>query len=130
MAPQQPASRHAPRIRVRRVYEPAAPDDGARVLVDRLWPRGMAKDELPLDAWLKDVAPSSELRKWYRHDPDRYGEFAERYRQELAAPGCVAGLDRLRELAAQGPLTLLTSVKDLSHSHVRVLGEELGGGAG
>ncbi len=120
--------RHAPEIRVRRVYESAEESDGARVLVDRLWPRGLAKDDVPLDAWLREVAPSSELRKWYGHDADRYGEFSERYRAELAEPECAAGLDRLREMAAAGPLTLLTATKDLSHSHVRVLREALSGG--
>jgi uncharacterized protein YeaO (DUF488 family) len=120
--------RHAPEIRIRRVYEPPGPDDGTRVLVDRLWPRGLAKDGVPLDAWLKEVAPSDGLRKWYHHDPDRYGEFSEHYRAELAEPDCGAALDRLREFAAVGPLTLLTAVKDLSHSHARVLLEALSGG--
>jgi uncharacterized protein YeaO (DUF488 family) len=129
MAPQRPASRQTPQIRVRRVYESAGPDDGARVLVDRLWPRGLARDEVPLDAWMKDVAPSPGLRKWYGHDADRYGEFTRRYRAELAGAAPAAGLVRLRELADQGPLTLLTAVKDLSHSHVRVLLEALNGGA-
>lgn len=126
----QPAPARGPQeIRIRRVYEPAERADGARVLVDRLWPRGLAKDDVPLDAWLKEVAPSSGLRKWYGHDADRYGEFSERYRAELAGPECADGLDRLRELAAAGPLTLLTATKDISHSHVRVLLEALSGGA-
>ncbi|GHJ38819.1 DUF488 domain-containing protein [Streptomyces sp. TS71-3] len=113
---------------MRRVYEPAEARDGARILVDRIWPRGLAKDAVPLDAWLKDVAPSTELRKWYGHDPDRYGEFAERYRVELAEPERMEALDRLVELAAEGPVTLLTATKDLAHSQARVLMEALTGG--
>ncbi|WP_229924514.1 DUF488 domain-containing protein [Streptomyces sulfonofaciens] len=113
---------------MRRVYEPPGSSDGARVLVDRIWPRGLAKDDVPLDAWLKDVAPSTDLRKWYGHDPDRYGEFAERYRAELADPERGDALDRLLGLAAEGPLTLLTATKDLAHSHARVLMEALTGG--
>ncbi|PNE41440.1 DUF488 domain-containing protein [Streptomyces noursei] len=114
-------------VEVRRVYDPPEPADGARVLVDRLWPRGMAKgDERVADAeWCKDVAPSTELRKWYGHDEARFEEFAERYRAELAegAPG--AALEHLRELAADGPLTLLTATKEVPLSHTAVLLEAL-----
>ncbi|SHM11147.1 Uncharacterized conserved protein YeaO, DUF488 family [Streptomyces yunnanensis] len=109
------------------MYDPPEPADGARVLVDRLWPRGMAKsDERVADAeWCKDVAPSTELRKWYGHDEARFEEFAERYRAELAegAPG--AALEHLRELAADGPLTLLTATKEVPLSHTAVLLEAL-----
>jgi uncharacterized protein YeaO (DUF488 family) len=117
-----------PHLRIRRVYEPAEPADGTRVLVDRVWPRGVAKADLPHDAWLRDVAPSPGLRTWFGHDPDRYGEFSERYRAELAGPEHAEALARLRAYAAAGPLTLLTSTRDLAHSHVRVLAEALGGG--
>ncbi|MEU5301779.1 DUF488 domain-containing protein [Streptomyces noursei] len=114
-------------VEVRRVYDPPEPADGARVLVDRLWPRGMAKgDERVADAeWCKDVAPSTELRKWYGHDEARFEEFVERYRAELAegAPG--AALEHLRELAADGPLALLTATKEVPLSHAAVLQEEL-----
>ncbi|MFH8408559.1 DUF488 domain-containing protein [Streptomyces sp. NPDC018019] len=113
-------------IRQRRVYEEAEAGDGARVLVDRLWPRGMAKDAAHLDEWCKDVAPSKELRTWYGHRPERYEEFAERYRAELAASPAAEALDGLRERAAAGPLTLLTATKDLALSHVTVLAEVLG----
>ncbi|WP_055703244.1 DUF488 domain-containing protein [Streptomyces silaceus] len=118
----------SPDIRVKRVYDPAAPDDGARVLIDRLWPRGVSKERADLESWDKEVAPSNELRRWYGHDPALFEEFAERYRQELAAPGRVAELDRLRDLARTGRLTLLTATKDLPHGHVRVLVDVLTGG--
>ncbi|MEV0601627.1 DUF488 family protein [Streptomyces sp. NPDC050315] len=108
-------------VRMRRVYDAVDPDDGVRVLVDRLWPRGLAKDAARLDEWLKDVSPSNELRKWYGHRAEAYEEFAERYRAELAGePGCGA-LERLRGLAADGPLTLLTATKELELSHAAVL---------
>jgi uncharacterized protein YeaO (DUF488 family) len=109
-------------VRVRRVYEAPAPDaDGARVLVDRVWPRGLAKDRAALHAWLRDVAPSSELRRWYGHDPARFEGFARRYREELDAPERRDALDTLRALAAKGPLTLLTATKDVEHSQATVL---------
>ncbi|MEU7580966.1 DUF488 family protein [Streptomyces sp. NPDC041068] len=115
-------------IQVKRVYDPAAPDDGARVLIDRLWPRGVSKERAGLDAWDKDVAPSNELRRWYDHDPARFDEFAERYRQELADDDRAAELDRLRGLAREGRLTLLTATKDLPHGHARVLVDVLTSG--
>ncbi|OON82177.1 DUF488 domain-containing protein [Streptomyces tsukubensis] len=111
------------RVRVRRVYDPVERADGARVLVDRLWPRGLAKDKAHLDDWLKAVAPSRELREWYGHDPERFDDFAERYRTELAEPERAEALDRLRDLAAHGPLTLLTAVRDVPHGHVQVLAD-------
>ncbi|MET8684944.1 DUF488 family protein [Streptomyces sp. NPDC004732] len=112
-------------VQVKRVYDEASPDDGTRVLIDRLWPRGVSKDRARLDAWDKELAPSNELRRWYGHDPDRFDEFAERYRHELAAPERAAELDRLRSLARAGRLTLLTATKDLPHGHVRVLVDAL-----
>ncbi|MBA0050747.1 DUF488 family protein [Streptomyces sp. AJS327] len=118
----------APAVRVRRVYEAADPsEDGTRVLVDRVWPRGLAKADAELDDWDKRVAPSTELRKWYGHDPDRYEEFARRYRAELAEPEGREALEQLREQAGRGPLTLLTATKDLAHAHTGVLAEELRG---
>ena len=87
-------------IRVRRVYEEPSPEDGARVLVDRVWPRGMRKEAARLDEWAKDVAPSAELRTWYRHDPAKFDEFRRRYTAELAQPGAKEALARLRVLAA------------------------------
>lgn len=106
------------------------------MLVDRLWPRGLAKTDAVFDDWLKDAAPSAELRKWYGHDPKRYAEFADRYRAELAEPGSAAAdaVERLGALAAGGTLTLLTATKDLEHSHPPVLAAEVresgGRGAG
>lgn len=112
------------------MYEEARPaEDGQRVLVDRLWPRGLKKEEARLDAWVKEVAPSGDLRKWYAHDRDRFEEFAARYREELARPEPSEALEGLRERAAGRTLTLLTSVRpeQLEYSHVAVLEEELGG---
>ncbi|MEV5596267.1 DUF488 family protein [Streptomyces sp. NPDC052496] len=117
---------HRGEIRQRRVYEEPEAADGVRVLVDRLWPRGLAKDAARLDEWCKDVAPSKELRTWYGHRPERYEEFAERYRAELAAAPAEEALGRLREYAAAGPLTLLTATKGVEFSHVTVLAEVLG----
>ncbi|WP_336050276.1 DUF488 domain-containing protein [Streptomyces sp. CA2R101] len=112
-------------LRVRRVYEAPEPADGARVLVDRLWPRGLSKADAQLSEWCKDVAPSSELRRWFHHEEPRFAEFAERYREELAQEAVQPALEGLRERAAQGPLTLLTATKDVSVSHVNVLIEVL-----
>jgi uncharacterized protein YeaO (DUF488 family) len=113
-------------IRVRRVYEEPSADDGARVLVDRLWPRGESKENAHLDEWAKDVAPSNELRMWYGHDPERFDEFRSRYEAELAAPAAQEGLGRLRGLAAGGrPLTLLTATRELDLSHATVLADLL-----
>ncbi|GAA2394448.1 DUF488 family protein [Streptomyces glaucosporus] len=112
-------------VRTRRVYEAAAPGDGKRVLVDRLWPRGLAKERAGLDEWAKDVAPSDGLRRWYGHDPGRYAEFAGRYRAELAEPGRHEAVERLRELAGDGPITLLTATGEVDRSHLPVLAEVL-----
>ncbi len=108
-------------VRVRRVYEDPEPGDGARVLVDRLWPRGLRKDAVALDEWFRDVAPSAGLRSWYGHDPAKFEEFRRRYIAELAGPEAQAALGRLRALAARGPLTLLTATKDVGHSQAAVL---------
>ena len=112
-------------IRVRRVYDDPSPQDGARVLVDRVWPRGLRKDAAQLDEWAKDVAPSTELRTWYRHDPARFDDFRRRYTAELAEPGPREALARLRTLAADKPVTLLTATKDLDLSQAAVLAELL-----
>jgi uncharacterized protein YeaO (DUF488 family) len=108
-------------IRIRRVYEEPSPQDGTRVLVDRVWPRGLRKDAARLDDWAKDVAPSTELRTWYHHDPAKFGEFRRRYAAELGEPGQKEALDRIRDLAADGPVTLLTATKDLDLSQAAVL---------
>jgi uncharacterized protein YeaO (DUF488 family) len=103
-------------IRVRRAYDPPSPEDGTRVLVDRVWPRGLRKDDARLDEWAKDVAPSTELRTWYRHDPAKFGEFRQRYIAELAAPGRHEALERLRTRASEGAVTLLTATRELAIS--------------
>ncbi|MFF4767880.1 DUF488 domain-containing protein [Streptomyces sp. NPDC001255] len=116
----------ATEVRVRRAYAPPEAADGHRVLVDRLWPRGLSKERAHVDEWLKSVAPSAALREWYGHDPAKFGEFADRYRAELADPARAEALARLRTLSARGPLTLVTATKDLGHAHTRVLARELG----
>lgn len=117
-------------VRLRRVYEPASAADGKRVLVDRVWPRGLSKEKARLDEWEKDVAPSTELRKWYGHRVEKFDEFTRRYEAELAEPGRAAALGRLRELAGQGTLTLLTATRDVDHSQAAVLAARLRAGAG
>ena len=114
--------RASPDVRVRRVYDHPEAADGARVLVDRIWPRGLRKDALQLDDWARDVAPSTGLRTWYAHDPARFDEFRQRYLGELSGSSQRAALGRLRVLVASGrPLTLLTATKDLDHSQAAVL---------
>lgn len=109
-------------VQVRRIYDDAADGDGTRVLVDRVWPRGLRRDDARYDEWIKAVAPSTELRKWYGHDPERFDEFRRRYRAELDGS---ESLDRLRSLAADGTLTLLTATKDPEASQAAVLRELL-----
>jgi uncharacterized protein YeaO (DUF488 family) len=118
-----------PDVRVRRVYEPVSPDDGERLLVDRLWPRGLSKQAAHLDAWVKDVAPSNELRRWYGHQPARFAEFRRRYADELREPERAKALAQLNEAARQGTVTLLTATKDAAHSEAAVLAEQLRAGA-
>ncbi|GHD33421.1 DUF488 domain-containing protein [Streptomyces galbus] len=108
-------------VRVRRVYDDPEPADGLRVLVDRLWPRGVSKDVAHVDEWPKGLTPSAELRRWYHAGEGSYEEFAGRYEEELAAPGAAELLDGLRESARKGSVTLLTSAKDPEHSHAAVL---------
>lgn len=119
-------SRHE--VRVRRVYDAPHDDDGARVLVDRLWPRGVSKERAALTQWCKAVAPSTELRRWYGHDPERFDEFARRYRDELGEQERSDALDELRALLREGPVTLLTAAKrdDISEATVleRILRED------
>jgi uncharacterized protein YeaO (DUF488 family) len=110
-------------LRVKRVYEPPDEQDGARYLVDRLWPRGVKKDALALDGWLKDVAPSPELRKWYGHETAKWEEFRRRYVRELDAKP--EAWQPLLEAARQGPVTLLFSTRDVEHNSAVVLKEYL-----
>ncbi len=110
-----------PDVRVRRVYEEPSPEDGTRVLVDRIWPRGLTKGRADLGEWCKGVAPSTALRKWYGHDPERFQEFSRRYRAELEEPERAAALQHLRELAKGRTLTLLTATKRVDISEAEVL---------
>lgn len=110
-------------IRIKRVYEDASADDGIRILIDRLWPRGLSKKSLKYDAWPRDLAPSNELRKWYDHDPERAAEFRRRYRSELTAHR-----DELAALRAElkgRTATLLTATRDVGLSHANLLRELL-----
>ena len=118
-----------PDVRVKRVYEPVSPDDGERVLVDRLWPRGVSKAAAHLDEWDKDVAPSDELRRWYGHDPAKFAEFRRRYADELREPERAKALARLNDAARHGTVTLLTATKDAARSEAEVLAEQLRAGA-
>ena len=110
-------------IRAKRAYDPPSKDDGLRILIDRLWPRGISKTALKLDAWVKHLAPSNELRKWYQHDPEKFAEFRRRYLAELKAEG--DALRELRETVRGHTITLLTATKELDLSHATVLRELL-----
>lgn len=112
-------------ITIKRVYEPVAESDGLRVLVDRLWPRGLKREEAAIDLWLKEVAPSAELRQWFGHDPARWLEFQKRYRAELQAAHAVAGLTQLREHAKVSPVTLLYAARDPERNNARVIRDVL-----
>ena len=106
-------------FRIKRTYDPPARGDGQRILVERLWPRGMTKEALKADAWLKQVAPSKELRKWFGHRPERWEEFARRYRKELAANA--SAWQPLLDAENRGPVTLLYSARDTLHNGAIVL---------
>lgn len=110
-------------IHLKRVYEAPASSDGKRVLVDRLWPRGITKAQAAVDVWLKDIAPSTELRKWFAHDPARWEEFQRRYVSELADHE--AQLNSLRDMRRTTPVTLLFAAKDRTHNHAVLLREWL-----
>jgi uncharacterized protein YeaO (DUF488 family) len=110
------------RIRLKRAYEPPEDGDGRRILVDRLWPRGVSKADAAIDLWLKEVAPTAALRKWFGHEPERWPEFRKRYREELDANPAVA---ELRRMAAAGPVTLVFGARDREHNDAVVLAEYL-----
>jgi uncharacterized protein YeaO (DUF488 family) len=112
-------------VRVARVYDPVGSDDGRRVLVDRLWPRGLRKDAAAIDSWCRAVAPSTELRRWFGHDPERFEEFRRRYLEELEDAEHRAAIAELRALAAAGPLTLLTASRAVEISQAAVLAAHL-----
>jgi len=113
----------AANVKLKRAYDLATATDGTRVLVDRLWPRGISKDNAALDQWMKEIAPSTALRQWFGHDPDRWGEFGRRYRAELHANAEL--LQQLRALARKGPVTLVYSAHDQVHNDAIVLREIL-----
>lgn len=112
---------------VRRIQEEPTHNDGTRVLVDRLWPRGISKEDAHFDHWNKAVAPSTELRQWYGHDPEKFGEFTRRYRAELDSMEGRAALQELRDCVRGTRLTLLTATKDVHHSQARALADFLDG---
>ena len=112
-----------PYLQIKRVYEPRSPRDGQRVLVDRVWPRGLSKEKLRDATWLKDVAPSTDLRKWFNHRPGRWKQFRARYAAELDRnPDAIA---RLRAICERGPVTLLYSARDREHNQALALAEYL-----
>lgn len=115
----------ATHVQIARIYDDP-PDDGVRVLVDRIWPRGISKEKARLDDWCKAVAPSTDLRKWYAHDPERFAEFRRRYRRELGDAGHRAALDHLRDLGRGKTLILLTATREIDISAAAVLAEVLG----
>jgi uncharacterized protein YeaO (DUF488 family) len=117
------ASFPASHLRLKRAYEPASPEDGVRILVDRLWPRGVSKEHAALDEWDKDIAPSTELRQWFGHDPAKWPEFQRRYRAELRQHADV--LDRIRNLAKKKAVTLVFSAHDEEHNDAVVLRDVL-----
>jgi uncharacterized protein YeaO (DUF488 family) len=106
-------------VRLKRAYEPPAPEDGERILVDRLWPRGVSKADAALDAWMKDIAPSTGLRQWFAHDPARWETFRDRYAEELRDHADL--VEQLRERARRGPITLVYSAHDAEHNDAVVL---------
>ncbi|ORV97915.1 DUF488 domain-containing protein [Mycobacterium kyorinense] len=110
------------RIQIARVYDDPGPDEGHRILVDRVWPRGFRKNDPRVGTWYKDVAPSKELREWYGHKPERFDEFAKRYEKELQGNDA---LDELRKLAKREPVTLVTATRDVEGSQAAVLAKLL-----
>lgn len=112
-------------VRIRRIYEAPSPQDGKRILVDRLWPRGVSKASGRFDEWVRDVAPSAELRRWYGHEPAKYAEFRRRYLAELADSDHQQAWQHLVAESGLGPITLLTASKDLDRSEAAVLAERL-----
>ena len=108
-------------VALKRVYDEPEPGDGTRVLVDRLWPRGLSKERAHIDLWLKEIAPSSELRTWFGHDPEKFAEFRRRYENEIASETGQIALAKLRAQAKQGPVTLVFAARDTEHANAVVL---------
>lgn len=114
----------SPEVPIKRAYDPPARNDGKRVLVDRLWPRGLSREAAALDLWLKEIAPSTELRKWFGHDPDRWEEFQRRYETELEDAAAPA-VEQLLDLLKDGPVTLVYGARDTQHNDAVVLADFL-----
>jgi uncharacterized protein YeaO (DUF488 family) len=110
-------------LKIKRAYEKKDPDDGKRILIDRLWPRGVSKAEAGIDEWQKELSPSTELRKWFAHDPTKWEGFKAKYIAELSAPFKIELLERIAQLAVHSNVTLIYSTKDTEHSDVKVLEE-------
>ncbi len=110
-------------IKIKRIYEPASPDDGKRIYIDRLWPRGKKKEEVKIDEWLKEISPSDSLRKWFGHDPAKYSEFKRRYKKELEQHSEI--LEKIRNEGKRKTVTLLFSAKDEEHNNATVMKEML-----
>lgn len=110
-------------LRIKRVYDPPAPDDGKRILVDRIWPRGLSKEEAKIDEWRNELAPSTELRKWYSHDPAKWDEFRHRYYAELERTGALAQLSEIAAQAEHENITLVFAASDEEHSNAAFLKE-------
>jgi uncharacterized protein YeaO (DUF488 family) len=112
-------------VRAKRIYDPAEPGDGYRVLIDHIWPRGVSKERARLDQWARELAPSDELRRWFDHVPERFGEFRSRYRKELAAHSEL--LEDLRDRAREGRVTIVYAARDEQHNNAVVVCEQLRG---
>ena len=108
-------------IKMKRVYDSVSPEDGKRILIDRLWPRGIRREDVKVDEWLKDIAPSNELRKWFSHDPSKWQEFKKRYKKELEKKPEI--IERIRTEARRETLTLLFSARDTDHNNAKALME-------
>ena len=111
-------------VKIKRIYETPSPDDGKRIYIDRLWPRGIKKEEVKMDEWLKEISPSDRLRKWFGHDPSKYAEFKIRYKKELEKHSEI--LERIKKEAKKESVTLLFSAKDVEHNNAIVIEELLG----
>lgn len=115
----------ATKVRIKRAYEAPARGDGVRILVDRLWPRGLRKGDAHFDQWRKDLSPSTELRQFYAHQPERFAEFTRRYRTELRRKEAMAAISEIVDLTRRRPVTLITASRDLDHSEAAVLADHV-----
>ncbi len=114
-------AKHHLHIAIKRAYDEPTQEDGTRILVDRLWPRGLSKERAHIDLWLKEIAPSNDLRKWFAHDPEKFAEFRNRYKDVLSSGEAKEAMEQLRELARQGQVTLIYAAHDTEHNNAVVL---------